>query len=230
MTSSQFLTEIKAYAKEANNLYFDGELDLNKIHFVVSTRMFRTLGLANHRFNKRLNRVVYSIKMASLLSGTDTHNWHNVLVHEMVHIWQYMNGYFDHHGNSFLMKAAQIGRIDPDMHIERLCHLNDHKNRSVLAKVLAVKAARSSAATKKTQYLVSKNGKFFFITCIKVKGIATLQKKGYSVFRLKKQITRVQNTRNLEKLLEERRYYSKEILLKNFPELPSLMVKLNPTK
>src|SRR5579872_1937079 len=124
MTKIQFLKEVKAYAKEANVLYFNGELDLAKINFVISERMFRTLGWASYKYNVRLARMVYGIKLAFLLADTPADNWHNTVVHEMVHIWQYMHGYMDHHGETFQMKAAMIRRIDPMMNIERLCNLN----------------------------------------------------------------------------------------------------------
>ena len=34
--------------------------------------------------------------------------WQNVLLHEMIHIWQYITGYKGGHGKSFLNKAKEI--------------------------------------------------------------------------------------------------------------------------
>lgn len=37
--------------------------------------------------------------------------WQNVLLHEMIHIWQYTMGYASGHGKKFKLKAKEINKI-----------------------------------------------------------------------------------------------------------------------
>lgn len=41
--------------------------------------------------------------------------WMNVLLHEMIHIWQFISGYKGGHGKSFLRKAEEINKYGWDI-------------------------------------------------------------------------------------------------------------------
>lgn len=95
---------VKNYIK-FNYLYFDDILppvDDEKIILLPIRKKTRYLGIA-------YRRKPYMIKLNFRYDLPEI-EWMNVLLHEMVHIWQYVIGYKGGHGKSFLRKAEEINK------------------------------------------------------------------------------------------------------------------------
>lgn len=90
-----------------NALYFNNILppvnDKKRIIFeAVSTKKIKALGIA-------YPTKPYKIKMNFRYDLPEI-EWKNVLLHEMIHIWQFVMEYKDAHGSTFKRKAKTINK------------------------------------------------------------------------------------------------------------------------
>ena len=96
---------VKNYTK-FNYLYFDDILppvDDKRILLVPINRKYNQyLGIA-------YNQKPYKIKINFRYDLPEI-EWMNVLLHEMIHIWQYVIGYKGGHGKTFTNKAETINK------------------------------------------------------------------------------------------------------------------------
>ena len=85
-----------------NTLFFNNDLpDLDEIIMTpIKRKNIIFLGCAYNKypFVIKLNFRYHIVEI----------EWQNVLLHEMIHIWQYVNGYKGGHGSSFKNKAKEI--------------------------------------------------------------------------------------------------------------------------
>lgn len=122
LTESQ-IRNIFAYL---NHTYFKGELPQpNKISFRFVKKY---LGMFHWKGNYSLHSHsgVCEIKFSTAYNMTDF-EVEKVLIHEMIHEWQWVKGYHDHHGYSFKMKAREINALTNNKYnIARQTSLEDN--------------------------------------------------------------------------------------------------------
>ena len=96
-------------ANKMNEKFFDNELDISNIIFIVSKRMTSSLGSYRREYSH--NKLIRQyIKISNrIIEGSE--EWKNTLLHELIHAWQELKGYTDSHGKSFKRKAYQISLI-----------------------------------------------------------------------------------------------------------------------
>ena len=90
-----------------NTLYFDNMLppidDKQRIVFeVVNSKKIKALGLAYPTLPYRI-KINFRYDLPEI-------EWLNVLLHEMVHIWQFIMGYKGNHDKTFYKKANEINK------------------------------------------------------------------------------------------------------------------------
>lgn len=84
-----------------NWFYFDGILPEDIICMPINRKNIKFLGCANNNpYRIRLN---FRYDLPEI-------EWQNVLLHEMVHIWQFVMEYKDVHGISFKKKAKELNK------------------------------------------------------------------------------------------------------------------------
>lgn len=92
-----------------NALYFNNELpDIDEIKFTAIKRsnvIFLGKAYNSYPFEIKLNFRYHLVEI----------EWQNVVLHEMVHIWQYINGYEGGHGKTFKKKAKEINKYGWDI-------------------------------------------------------------------------------------------------------------------
>ena len=95
---------MKYYYIVFNALYFDDILPPtnNMIIFEPVIKKAKYLGCA-------YNTTPYKIRLNFIYDLIEL-EWKNVLLHEMVHVWQFVMGYSGGHGKSFKMKAKEINK------------------------------------------------------------------------------------------------------------------------
>lgn len=100
--------EVKEWMEEYyckyNILFFDNILPpLDRIILTPIIKNVHYLGIA-------YNQIPYKICLNFVYDMVEL-EWHNVLLHEMIHIWEYVMGYSGGHGKTFKMKAKEINNI-----------------------------------------------------------------------------------------------------------------------
>lgn len=105
--------QVRSTFDKLNQLYFDNELPQpNKIAFPFVKRFlgefiwrgyYTVAGSHNNAAHCTLN-------ISSAWNMTDF-EVEKVIIHEMVHEWQWVHGYTDHHGKTFRSKAAHINKL-----------------------------------------------------------------------------------------------------------------------
>lgn len=113
------LTFLYETYKAFNVKYFNNELP-NNLPIELSARLTRCLGKAYYtrRYNsyeRKYEIIARRIKISTHYNFLDEKQVANVLCHEMVHIWQYVNNKADGHGYWFQWKAKEIAKSDPTM-------------------------------------------------------------------------------------------------------------------
>ena len=87
-----------------NSLFFDNILPPeDMIIFEPIIKNVRYLGCA-------YNTQPYKIRLNFIYDMIEI-EWQNVLLHEMIHIWEYVLGYSGGHGKMFRMKAKEINKF-----------------------------------------------------------------------------------------------------------------------
>jgi len=169
------LQTIKDYAYEANKKYFDGALRLRDIDFQISNRMISVLGqFAVSRNGEQ------KIKLSSIILS-DPKEWHNTLVHELVHAWQYQKKFQLGHGGSFKLMASRIRKVDPKMNITTTAK----KVGGEVKQAIAAKRAQRDHWSPKGIALISKTGEAaYFERCgrIRPSDIKLAWGRGYTSF------------------------------------------------
>lgn len=103
--------QIRAKFDEFNQLYFDNMLPQPKtIEFkFVKKYLGQFHWSASYRlYNGELNPNAYSILRMSTAWQMSDFEIEKVIIHEMVHSWQWVVGHSDHHGKWFKRKALEI--------------------------------------------------------------------------------------------------------------------------
>jgi hypothetical protein len=111
--SAAGVSDLYARFEKFNKELFDGQLPKVLIEIVNNTNP-KWLGQFEHRWkkNKETGETIAtrrSIKMQKAILG-DTASTDRVLVHEMIHLWQQVNGHADEHGVSFEQKMNEINK------------------------------------------------------------------------------------------------------------------------
>ena len=105
---------MKFYYMKYNTLFFDNDLPpLDRILLIPIIKYVGYLGVSyscKNNFNIPSEKDPYILKLNFAWDMIET-EWQNVLLHEMIHIWQYTMGYSGGHGKSFKMKAKEINEI-----------------------------------------------------------------------------------------------------------------------
>jgi hypothetical protein len=197
--------DIVDYAKESNELYFGGELDLRSIRFSISNRMTRAMGKFSYS-----HRQGQQIKVSSLLSGI-TDEWKNTVVHELVHAWQYQSGLKLDHGYSFKKKAAEIARISNRQMIITRCGDNEE-----VREVARDRRSEKMITGGVRQYMfIKKNGRVLFLRNADSFAIKREKAYGAQVFVNDSEIwAPVSHAKNYLYLQMARRYYPKSVVAK----------------
>lgn len=95
-----------------NALFFDNILPQeNMIIFEPIIKKVSYLGCAySNKFNFPSEEFPFKIRLNFIYDLNEV-EWQNVLLHEMIHIWEYTMGYNGGHGKLFRMKAKEINDI-----------------------------------------------------------------------------------------------------------------------
>lgn len=106
LTFGNMLTElqIRAFFKNFNELYFNNELPYN---FSIEFKFVKKYLGQFHWEGRYANNGTCVIRFSTAWQMTDF-EMQKVLIHEMIHMWQWVHNYNDHHGRSFKTKAAII--------------------------------------------------------------------------------------------------------------------------
>ena len=106
LTFGNMLTElqIRAFFKNFNELYFNNELPYN---FGIEFKFVKKYLGQFHWQGRYENSGTCVIRFSTAWQMTDF-EIQKVLIHEMIHMWQWVHNYNDHHGRSFKTKAAII--------------------------------------------------------------------------------------------------------------------------
>jgi len=92
--------ELNQLAQEFNRIYFDGELLVPPV--TTSRKMTRTLGFYYAPWKGKPHRIKISSRCQHPLS---------ILLHELIHAWQFQNHLPLGHGHTFREKAAALGAV-----------------------------------------------------------------------------------------------------------------------
>ncbi len=140
------LETIKDFARETNKKYFDGALKIRDIEFKISNRMVSVLGNFQVRRNGQ-----QEIRLSEVIL-VDPKEWHNCLVHELVHAWQYQKQFRLGHGSSFKLMASRIRKVDPKMNITTTSAVSGQVREAMVAK----RAKRDQWAPKAIAFVSNK--------------------------------------------------------------------------
>ena len=112
--------------KKFNSLYFDNLLpdpDGEMIIFDITTdKRYKSLGTAYDR-KPYMIRINFRYDLPEI-------EYQDTLLHEMIHIWQYVIGYKGSHGKSFKKKAREINKYGwniTDKYTNKLIEIKDVK-------------------------------------------------------------------------------------------------------
>ena len=99
--------EVQEWMKENyikyNSMFFDNILPpVNKMIFEIVIKKVNYLGMAYNTQPRKI-RLNFIYDMVEL-------EWKNVLLHEMIHIWEYTMGYTGGHGKLFKSKMKEINK------------------------------------------------------------------------------------------------------------------------
>ena len=94
-----------------NVLYFDNILPpVDRMIFEPIIKNVSYLGCAyNNKLGYATKTLPFKIRL-NFVYDMGPIEWQNVLLHEMIHIWQYTVGYKGGHGKSFKMKMKEINK------------------------------------------------------------------------------------------------------------------------
>ena len=94
-----------------NGLYFDNILPpVNRMIFEPIIKGVGYLGCAYNNKNKYATETMpFKIRL-NFYYDMGTIEWKNVLLHEMIHIWEYTMGYSGGHGKLFKSKMKEINK------------------------------------------------------------------------------------------------------------------------
>ena len=98
------LDYLKTSFKEFNKLYFNNELPTPQ--FKIGRGTTRLGYFQSRRHSHFHTTLIISISQYNGLRTQKDIN--HTLIHEMIHLWQFVNGYTDSHGTSFKRKAETI--------------------------------------------------------------------------------------------------------------------------
>lgn len=98
------ITALQIAFKRFNSCYFNDALPMVTIKYCNSNSY---MGLFYHKKDK-YGRYVIKINKRYEMSDYATEN---ILIHEMIHLWQAVNNYNDSHGVTFHSKMREINRI-----------------------------------------------------------------------------------------------------------------------
>lgn len=96
--------QIRAFFKNFNELYFDNELPYN---FDIEFKFVKKYLGQFHWEGRYANNGTCVIRFSTAWQMTDF-EVQKVLIHEMIHMWQWVHNYNDIHGRSFKEKATII--------------------------------------------------------------------------------------------------------------------------
>lgn len=98
------ITQLQAYFNIFNKKYFGDSLPIADIKYCNSKSY---VGIFNPRKNKNGR---YTIKISRYYE-LPIIEVENTLIHEMIHLWQWVNKYYDVHGASFIKKMNEINKF-----------------------------------------------------------------------------------------------------------------------
>ena len=186
------LQKIEGFAHDFNKAYFNDELDLSKVKFLINTRLTRTRGRC--RYVKSSN--TYEVQIGHLLLPYEVET-RSTLLHELIHVWQRQKGKGVGHDRSFHRKASDIRRIsEGKFNIRTRASAQVAEYAQVIEKVLAPKE----------QWLIHKDGKYNFLRKIHDSEMKLLKELAFDVYKVLKPVN-VSHAKNLDYALKMRSYY-----------------------
>ena len=98
------INDLQIAFKKLNSLYFENSLPMVTIKHCNSSSYMGLFYRSKDKYNRHIIKINKRYEMSD-------HETENILVHEMIHLWQFINGYTDSHGASFNKKMHDINRI-----------------------------------------------------------------------------------------------------------------------
>lgn len=198
------IEKIKLQAEQFNIWFFEGELPISDIKFIVSNRMTRTRGtMCSDK----------TLKLSSLVVAVDG-EWQATLIHELIHFWQLEKFGTMDHGRTFQNKAFLINhQTDNKYKIGTKSSSNNVKYRALIAEKTKVQA----------QFiLVNAEGHINFMKSLKESDIQLAKDRGVTIYVNPEAIQGVRHNKNFKSYLYKRYYYPKAILVSESIDLSTL--------
>lgn len=98
------INDLQIAFKKLNSMYFENSLPMVTIKHCNSSSYMGLFYRSKDKYNRHIIKINKRYEMSD-------HETENILVHEMIHLWQFINGYTDSHGASFNKKMHDINRI-----------------------------------------------------------------------------------------------------------------------
>lgn len=198
------LEKIKLQAEQFNQEFFEGELPVSDIKFIVSNRMTRTRGTMCSDG---------TLKLSSLVVAVDG-EWQATLIHELIHFWQLEKFGTMNHGRTFQTKAFLINHQTNNKYkIGTKSSSNNVEYRALMAEKTKVQS----------QFiLVNARGHVNFMKSLEESDIQTAKDRGVTIYVNHEAIQGVRHNKNFKAYLYKRYYYPKSLLAKEGIDLSTL--------
>lgn len=190
---------IKRKAEEFNSEYFNSTIPIDSIHFRISKKMVHSRGMYNPGKNE--------VALSALIMESPV-EWEKTLLHELIHAYESKVLYQrPGHGHNFKFKAREIRiRSNGKFDINRTTETQDT---AIAEKQIERKASRIS-----NQYMVEKNGMYWFLKNTSRQECSILKDRGYTVYKTNTPVVSVRHCQSVSYLLRARYYYDSKIIKK----------------
>lgn len=180
---------ITAAAMAANKQYFNSELPIHLLTFKT-----KAMGQICGNFRGQGNRSgIITINSAILKPNVP---WEKTLIHELIHFWQYVNGYNASHGHTFHRMARTI-------YNRGYKYLITTKNN-----VPEISEAIKSAQPEIISFMVEKNGFANFFRNLSLRDLRYLQSKGYEISTVTINKSSFTHCKNIDSFCKRKYHYS----------------------
>lgn len=202
--------KVRIMANQMNARYFDSKLNLDVVDFKLHSSV-KSLG--QFIVERRWDQTTISIKINK--NFTSRREAITTVTHELIHYWQYTEGFKGSHGRSFQQKAHEINQ-DPRLKIKIQAQSSLDLN------VVAVLQKEKTRKNKnKNTFAITWNDKsrVLFIKNLDAKKINKLkilinEDVNLKIYKFDKLIPSVRHCQNVEKLLSASYYYDSRVFNK----------------
>ena len=190
---------VKRKAEDFNKKYFNSTIPINSINFRISGKMVHSRGMYSSRKKE--------IALSALIMESPI-EWERTLLHELIHAFEdTVLRRRPGHGHNFKQKAQEIRvRSKGQFDINRTTATQDT--------VVAEKQIERKVSRISNQYMVEKNGMYWFLKNTSRQDYSMLKDRGYTVYKTNTPVMSIRHCQNVRYLLRANYYYSSKIIEK----------------